>query len=93
MILKYLVAGPTDSLAAVTGALKITGHTNELGQPHQCRVDLYSKSGKKLVATTISDSQGNYEFKGLAANIKFFLITHHPSSRFNAVIQDNVVPK
>lgn len=93
MILKPLVAGPIDSLAAVTGSLRITGQTSELGQPFQCRVDLYSKFGKKLIATTVADSRGGYEFKGLAANIKFFVVIHHPSSRFNAVIQDNVVPK
>ncbi len=93
MILKFLIAGRIDSLAAFTGPLKISGTTRELGQPRQSRVDLYSKSGKKLIATTISDSQGNYEFKGLAADMKFFVVNHHPLNTFNAVIQDNVVPK
>ncbi|MCK4100807.1 hypothetical protein [Acinetobacter radioresistens] len=56
------------------------------------RVRLFEKLSGKLVVETLTDSLGNYSFKNLSKT-SFFLVTHDPASQFNAVIQDNVVPK
>lgn len=72
--------------------LSIIGKVAEKKVPIPCRVRLYEKLSGRLIAETLTDAQGNYEFDHLTA-VKFFLVAHHPASTFNAVIQDNVVPK
>ena len=46
----------------------------------------------RLIADKLTDIHGNYEFDHLTKT-RFFIVAHHPASQFNAVIQDNVVPK
>jgi len=72
--------------------LSIRGVVNSVGLPVPCRVRLYEKISGQLVADIKTDEQGVYEFRKLLEK-KYFLVAHHPTSQFNAVIQDNVVPK
>ena len=72
--------------------LSIKGVVTEKKVPIPCRVRLFEKLSGRLIAETATDAQGNYEFDHLTA-VKFFLVAHHPASLYNAVIQDNVVPK
>lgn len=72
--------------------LSIIGTVTEKAVPIPCRVRLFEKLSGRLIAETLTDVQGHYEFDHLKA-VKFFLVAHHPASTFNAVIQDNVVPK
>ena len=74
------------------GVRRIKGVICQLGIPLPCRLRLYSKISGQLVGESVSDIYGNYEFAGLT-NTKHFIVAHHPASQFNAVIQDNVVPK
>lgn len=72
--------------------LSIIGTVTEKKFPIPCRVRLYEKLSGRLIAEILTDTQGNYEFDHLTA-VKFFLVAHHPASTYNAIIQDNVVPK
>ena len=72
--------------------LSIKGQVKEVGAPIPCRVRLFEKLSGRLIADKLTDIYGNYEFDHLN-KIKFFIVAHHPTSQFNAVIQDNVVPK
>ena len=81
-----------DLTFALNNELSIKGQVNEIGLSIPCRVRLYEKLSGRFFAETVTDKQGNYEFNHLTA-VKFFIVAHHPASRFNAVIQDNVVPK
>lgn len=72
--------------------LSIKGSVQEQAARLPARVRIFEKSSGRLVADIITDKNGNYEHKGLPP-IRFFLVAHHPASQFNAVIQDNVVPK
>ncbi|MDH1240759.1 carboxypeptidase regulatory-like domain-containing protein [Acinetobacter johnsonii] len=73
-------------------SLSIKGCVNESNTPIPCRVRLFEKLSGRLIADKLTDLNGNYEFDHLA-KINFFIVAHHPGSQYNAVIQDNVVPK
>lgn len=72
--------------------LLIKGQVSQTGVPLPCRVRLFEKLSGQLVAEILTDENGNYEFDHLT-RVRFFTVAHHPASQFNAVIQDNVVPK
>lgn len=72
--------------------LSIKGTVKEKKIPIPCRVRLFEKLSGRLIADVLTDNTGYYVFDHLT-QAKFFLIAHHPQSQFNAVIQDNVVPK
>ena len=72
--------------------LSIKGQVKEVGAPIPCRVRLFEKLSGRLIADKLTDKNGFYEFDHLTKT-KFFIVAHHPASQFNAVIQDNVVPK
>ena len=72
--------------------LGIKGTVKELNIQIPCRVRLFERLSGRLINEVLTDNSGNYEFNHLTAN-KFFVVARHPASQFNAVIQDNVVPK
>lgn len=72
---------------------KIAGQVTELKNGLKAIVQIYSKSNNQLLGSTLTDSLGHYQFTGLQQASKYFLVSHHPTVRYNAVIQDNVVPK
>nr|WP_180158933.1 carboxypeptidase regulatory-like domain-containing protein [Acinetobacter sp. YH01026] len=82
----------SDITFALNSGLSIKGRVKEAGLSIPCRIRLYEKLSGRFCAETVTDMHGNYEFNHLTA-VKFFIVAHHPASRFNAVIQDNVVPK
>lgn len=74
------------------GNLKIKGTITEEDLQIPCRVRLFEKESGKMIADIKTNDAGSYQFMNLA-NTKYFVVAHHPKSQFNAVIQDNVVPK
>lgn len=72
--------------------LTIKGNVAELGKKIPCRIRLFEKITGHFIFETTTDKNGSYEFNHLTNN-KFFIVAHHPANQFNAVIQDNVVPK
>lgn len=71
----------------------ISGTVKKNGVINRANVHLYERISGNRVASTLADNEGFYEFKNLSNEYKFFITSHDPSSQFNAVIQDNVVPK
>lgn len=78
----------------VTGinGFSIKGQVQEKSIPIPCRVRLFEKLSGKLIADKSTNSIGFYEFNNLTQT-KFFIVAHHPKNQYNAIIQDNVVPK
>lgn len=72
--------------------LSIKGSVKQSNAPIPCRVRLFEKLTGRLIFDKETDQYGNYEFNHLALS-KYFIIAHHPLNQYNAVIQDNVVPK
>lgn len=98
MILKALWVGRTgvSSFPATKNdraIFSIAGQTKNLGNPISAKVHLYSKTNNQLIESINSDVNGFYKFGALKKSERFFIVSHHPQGKFNAVIQDNVVPK
>ncbi len=74
-------------LASIKGTVMRTG-VNYRG----AKVYAINKATRSILPIKLQDN-GNYELKGIARNSKFIIIAEDLLKKFNAVIQDNVVPK
>ena len=73
---------------------KIKGSVKALGQQYKdATIALYNKTNLQPIAIRKPDQNGNYQFLGLNTNLKTFIVAFDKNQQFNAVIQDNVVPK
>lgn len=73
---------------------KIIGQTKRLSAAYnQAFVVLYGKSSLRPIGVRAPDQNGNYQFLGLNTDLKTFIVAFDEMQQFNAVIQDNVVPK
>lgn len=73
---------------------KIKGSTKKMGQQYQeAIIVLYNKANLQPLAVRKADMNGNYQFLGLNTDLKTFVVAFDQNQQFNAVIQDNVVPK
>lgn len=70
----------------------ISGTVFELGAPVSREVKVYSRGTGVLLATTTSNESGHYKIY-LPFEGSYTVISKDPHKKFNAVIQDNVVPK
>ena len=77
---------------SIVGSIK--GSVKKLGQNYQnATVVLYSKANLQPIAIRKPKENGDYSFMGLTTDIKTFVIAFDAKKQFNAVIQDQVVPK
>ena len=73
---------------------KIQGSVKKLGQQYEdATLVLYNKANLQPIAVRRPDQNGNYQFLGLNTDLKTFIVAFDKKQQFNAVIQDNVVPK
>ena len=73
---------------------KIKGSVKKLGQQYKdATLVLYNKVNLQPIAVKKPDENGNYQFSGLNTDLKTFIVAFDQKQQFNAVIQDNVVPK
>lgn len=73
---------------------KVAGSVKKLGQQYQdATVVLYNKGNLLPIAVRKPDQNGDYQFLGLNTDLKTFIVAFDKKQQFNAVIQDNVVPK
>lgn len=69
----------------------IKGLTCKLGVPLSCEVRAYSRETGEMLSKAQSNLAGRYILYGL--NASNYVVAIDPNNQFNAVIQDNVVPK
>lgn len=73
---------------------KIKGSVKKLGAQYKnATLVLYNKTNLQPIAAQKPDQNGNYSFLGLNTNLKTFVVAFDQKQQYNAVIQDNVVPK
>lgn len=73
---------------------KVMGSIKKLGQQYQnATVVLYNKANMLPIAIRKPDQNGDYQFLGLNTDLKTFIVAFDRKQQFNAIIQDNVVPK
>lgn len=70
----------------------IAGTVTKLNIDFPCHVRLYERLSGKLIAQTLTDSDGNYIFEYLKDGFEFVLVAHDHQRQYNAVIQDMVKP-
>lgn len=73
---------------------KIQGSTRKLGEQYKnATVVLYSKANLQPIAVRKPNQNGDYQFLGLNTDLNTFIVAFDQKQQYNAVIQDNVVPK
>lgn len=70
----------------------ISGLTTELGVPMSKQVRVYSRASGALITSLKSQHDGSYKAY-LPRDVSYTVIAIDETKTFNAVIQDNVVPK
>ncbi|HCK31792.1 hypothetical protein KTJ40_01410 [Acinetobacter ursingii] len=70
----------------------VSGKTMELGKPVSRSIRAYSRLNGALIKTTQSNENGEYKIY-LPHDVAYTMVSIDPNKKFNAVIQDNVVPK
>jgi hypothetical protein len=70
----------------------VSGSTYQLGLPISRQVRAYSRANGMLINSTRSDNTGFYKMY-LPIDMSYTIISIDKNKIFNAVIQDNVVPK
>ena len=87
-LLQDIGFGSKNTIASIKGSIK------KLGEKYQdANVVLYNKANLQPIAIRKPDQNGNYQFLGLNTDLKTFIVAFDKKQQFNAVIQDNVVPK
>ncbi|MEG0344554.1 MAG: hypothetical protein RR633_20380 [Acinetobacter sp.] len=72
----------------------IKGSAKKLGENYQnASIAIFNKANLQLITVRMPDSNGNYQIHGLNNSISCFVIGFDNKKQYNAVIQDNVVPK
>ncbi|MCK4090250.1 carboxypeptidase regulatory-like domain-containing protein [Acinetobacter radioresistens] len=71
----------------------ISGVIYKIGIPARANVHLHERISGLIVASTLSNTNGFYGFTNISGEHKFFVTSQDPDLKYNAVIQDNVVPK
>lgn len=84
----YRNFGKSNTVGSIKGSVK------KLGSKYsQALVVLYDKVDLLPILVKKPDANGNYQFLGLNTDLKTFIVAFDKNQQFNAVIQDNVVPK
>ena len=87
-LLQNVGFGTKNTVASIKGSIK------KLGVNYQnATVALYNKSNLSLIALRKPNSNGAYGFGGLNNSLNKFILAFDNTRQYNAVIQDNVVPK
>ena len=80
--------GSKNTVASIKGSVKKLG-----AQYSQALVVLYNKADLLPIVIRKPDTSGNYQFLGLNTDLSCFIVALDKQQQYNAVIQDNVVPK
>lgn len=86
--IQYVEFGDKNTTASIRGSVKKMGV-----EYHDATILLYSRTNMQPIAVRKPDQNGNYQFLGLNTDLKTFIVAFDRKQKFNAVIQDNVVPK
>lgn len=81
-------------LNANQGFGQIKGTTKKVGNNYSpVPVCVFRRDNRQLLWETKSKADGSYAFRNIAKGLECFVVAFDPNEEYNAVIQDNVVPK
>ncbi|MCK4082176.1 MULTISPECIES: hypothetical protein [Acinetobacter] len=73
---------------------KIRGSVKRLGSGYEnAKIVIYDKASLLPILVKKPNTDGSYHFLGLNRDMRCFIAAFDNNQQFNAVIQDNVVPK
>lgn len=75
------------------GSKSISGTIKEKSIPLSCSILLCERVSGNIAQRVRSEPNGKYKFTNISEHFSYLVIAFHPELKFNAVIQDNVVPK
>ena len=82
------------ALIGMKSDASIRGSTKKLGKKYKnALVVLFSKANLSPLAVRKPDANCEYQFAGINTDLKTFIVAFDQNQQYNAVIQDNVVPK
>jgi hypothetical protein len=84
----FVPVGVNQGFGQIKGVIKKLG-----GDYSRVPVCIFKKSNRQLLWETKSKSDGSYSFRNIAKELECFVVAFDPNNQYNAVIQDNVVPK
>ncbi len=91
---RYAINIDLSVIPTTASAAKISGSVKKLGQQYSdALIVLFSKDSLQPIAVHNPNLSGDYRFLGLNTDLKTFIVAFDRNQQFNAVIQDNVVPK
>ena len=91
---KFFLNSDLSIIPAAASAAKITGSVKKLGEKYQdATIVLYNKGNLQPIAIQKPDANGSYRFSGLNTSLNTFIVAFDQKQQYNAVTQDNVVPK
>ena len=82
----------TSNVSSKRNIYTIAGVVKKQGIPYPCNVGVYDRASGRLIKKVKTDSAGRYEVTNLYKD-SCFIVALDQNQQFNAVIQDNVVPK
>lgn len=88
----HVIDNPRSNEITPDSVFKIKGFLRKQGVPIVGIVQLLSISSGRIIRVSESKANGSYEFKGLPKS-RYAVLSRDQNQQFNAVIQDNVVPK
>lgn len=72
----------------------ITGSVKKLNYEYQnARLCIFNRKNMSLLAVRNPDDHGSYIVNGLNSDLDLFIVAFDNERQYNAVIQDNVIPK
>lgn len=90
---KFFTYPNLNQIVAQNGqSLSIKGQVLKRGINIPCRVRLFVKATGQLFKDVVTDANGYYEFNEIPLN-RYYVVAHDPDGEYNAVIQDNIIPK
>lgn len=87
-LLQEIGFGENNTVASIKGSVKKLG-----SQYKDAIVALFNKRNLDPISATKPSETGDYHFSGLNNSLVTFVIAFDNNKQYNAVIQDNVVPK
>ena len=73
---------------------QIKGTTKKVGANYSpVPVCVFRRDNRQLLWEIKSKADGSYAFRNIAVGLECFVVAFDPNNQYNAVIQDNVVPK
>ena len=86
------VCSSADQILTIDVGLTVKGQVKEESLSIPCRVRLHEKVSGRIIADVATDDNGFFLFDHLNL-YHFYAVAYHPTTNYNALIFDDLIPK